>query len=82
MTKRNVRKAACAPGVVQGRTRFSNVGDPVFQLNEDVGAVIDTQTIARAQVLVDPHVHVGKTNRDFALPPYRVDALPPYPVSL
>ena len=36
---------------------LGDVGDPVLELHEDVGAVIDAQSVPRAEVLVDPHAH-------------------------
>ena len=36
-----------------------DVGDAVFQLSKDVGAMIDAQPVACAQVLIDPHPHIG-----------------------
>ena len=46
-------------GIVERTGPFVDVSDPVFQLHEDVGAVIDAQAIPGAEVLVDPDAHGG-----------------------
>jgi hypothetical protein len=48
-----------AAGVVEGQPTLGDVGDPVFELGEDVGAMVDAQPVARAEVLVDPDAHAG-----------------------
>ena len=45
-------------GVVQHDTVFDDVCDAVFEQCEHLGALVDAQTVARAEVLVDPHTHV------------------------
>jgi hypothetical protein len=49
-------------GVVEGGAGLGDVGDPVLELGEDVGTVVDAQPVARAEVLVDPDTH-GVTER-------------------
>src|SRR5689334_2051493 len=44
-------------GVVQRPPGFLDVGDAVLELVEDVGAVVDAESVSRAQVLIDPHPH-------------------------
>lgn len=80
MTQRHPRETSGSPGVVQGRTVLRHVGDSVFELHEHVGTVIDAETVAGAQVLVDPHVHGRKTTFGLPLVPYPdavTDAVPP-----
>jgi hypothetical protein len=48
-----------ATRVVEGQSALGDVGDPVLELGEDVGAMVDAQPVARAEVLVDPDAHVG-----------------------
>ncbi len=50
-------EAARATGVVERSPVLRDVGDPVFQLDEHVGTVIDTDPVTGAEVLVDPHSH-------------------------
>lgn len=52
-------QAAAATGVVEHEVGLGHVGDAIFELHEDVGAMIDTQPVASAQVLIDPHPHDG-----------------------
>ncbi len=47
-------------GVVEGQAALGDVGDPVLELGEDVGAMVDAQPVARAEVLIDPDTHAGK----------------------
>ncbi|MEY2968380.1 MAG: hypothetical protein RIQ64_1007 [Actinomycetota bacterium] len=70
MAQRHPREAARTARVVQWGTIFGDVRDAVFQLNEHIGTMIDTESVARAQVLVDPHVHARKTTRALADLPY------------
>jgi hypothetical protein len=49
-----------ATGVVERGSALGDVGDPVLELGEDVGAMVDAQPVARAEVLVDPDTHGGK----------------------
>jgi oligopeptidase B len=53
----NVGQAAGPTGVVEHELVLSDVGNPVLQLHEHVGAMVETQTVAGAQVLIDPHPH-------------------------
>ena len=46
-----------ATGVVEGQPGLGDVGDPVLELGEDVGAMVDAQPVARTEVLVDPDTH-------------------------
>lgn len=53
------REAAGTARVVEGGAVLGDVGDPVFELHEDVRAVVDTDAIAGAEVLIDPNSHDG-----------------------
>ena len=57
---RHPRQRAGAAGVVERPAALVHVGDAVLELEEHVGAVVDAQAVAGAQVLVDPHPH-GRT---------------------
>jgi hypothetical protein len=48
-----------AAGVVERGAGLGDVGDPVLELGEDVGTVVDAQPVARAEVLIDPDTHGG-----------------------
>ncbi len=48
-------------GIVEHLAVLGDVRDAVLELHEDVGAVIDAQTVTGAQVLVDPHTHGAET---------------------
>jgi hypothetical protein len=50
-------QTARATWVVQDNTVFHHVGDAVFKLGKNFWAVIHTQAVTRAQVLVDPYAH-------------------------
>ena len=50
-------QAAATAGIVEHEVGLGHIGDPVLQLHEHVGTMIDTQAVARAQVLIDPHPH-------------------------
>ena len=50
-------KAAGAAGVVEWLTILCDVGNPIFELNEDVRAVIDADAITGTEVLIDPNSH-------------------------
>ena len=50
-------EAAGTTGIVERPALVGDVGDAVLELDEDIGAVIDAQPVAGAQVLVDPHPH-------------------------
>jgi hypothetical protein len=52
-------EGAGATRVVQRGSRLGDVGDPVLELGEDVGAVVDAQPVTGAEVLVDPDAHGG-----------------------
>ena len=56
------------PGSFSGRPRLGHVGDAVLELDEHVGAVVDAQAVAGAQVLVDPDAH-GARHRSGRAPP-------------
>ena len=43
--------------VIQWLTAFRHVCDAIFHLNKDIRAMIDTQAIPRAEVLVNPYAH-------------------------
>ena len=45
------------PGSLSGQSGLPDVGDSVLELQEDVRAVVDAESVARAQVLVDPDAH-------------------------
>ena len=51
------RQAVAATRIVEDVVPFSDVGDAVFQLDEDIGTVVEAQPISGAQVLIDPHPH-------------------------
>jgi hypothetical protein len=53
----NGRERTGATGIVQGRSGLGDVGDPVLELGEDVGAMVDAQPVARTEVLIDPDAH-------------------------
>jgi hypothetical protein len=59
------RQTAGAARVVEGAAVFGHIGDAVLELHEDVGTVIETETVACAQVLIDPHTH-GRVTIPFA----------------
>lgn len=56
---RHPRQTSRAPRVIQYPAGLSDVGDPVLELHEHVGAMIEAQTVAGAEVLVNPHAHVA-----------------------
>ena len=51
------------PGSLSGYAALGDVGDAVLELHEHVGAVVDAQAVARAQVLIDPHPHAIRRYR-------------------
>jgi oligopeptidase B len=53
----NLGKALTATRIIEHVAPFDDVGDPIFQLGEDVGTMVDTQSVARAQVLIYPYPH-------------------------
>jgi hypothetical protein len=59
MTNGDPRERTGAAGIVERGAGLADVGDPVLELGEDVGAVVDAQPVARAEVLVDPDTHGG-----------------------
>jgi hypothetical protein len=59
LTSGNGRERAGAAGVVEGEAALGDVGDPVLELGEDIGAMVDAQPVARTEVLVDPDAHAG-----------------------
>ena len=59
--------AAGPTRIVEDLTRLGHVGDAVLQLHEDVGAVIEAETVAGTQVLVDPHAHGGRNGTRLCL---------------
>ena len=52
-------QAAPTTRIVEHELGLGHIGDPVLELHEHVGAMVDTQPVARAQVLIDPHPHDG-----------------------
>ena len=48
---------AGAARIVEWHAELGDVGDAVLELGEHVGAVVDAQPVAGAQVLIDPHPH-------------------------
>ena len=64
--ERHPRQAAGSARVVQCLSELGDVGDAVLELHEDVGTMVETQAIARAQILVDPHPHAPNANRESA----------------
>ena len=57
----NPCETAGAAGIVQRRTVFNDVSNAVFKLDEHVGAVVNANTVAGAEVLVDPDSHDDRT---------------------
>jgi oligopeptidase B len=55
--QRHIGETARTTGIVQHLTGLGHVRDAVFELDEDIGAVIDTETVPGAQVLIDPNTH-------------------------
>jgi oligopeptidase B len=53
----DVGQAAGTARIVEHHVHLGDVGDPVLQLDEHIGAMVEAQPVARAQVLVDPHPH-------------------------
>lgn len=53
----NRRKGSGTPGIVHRRAGLGYIGDAVLQLNEHVRTVVHAQSIAGAQILIDPHPH-------------------------
>jgi oligopeptidase B len=51
------RQAARATRIVERVPELGDVGDAVFELHEHIGAMIEAETVSRAEVLVDPHTH-------------------------
>ena len=50
-------EAVGATGIVQRPTVSRHVRNTVLQLHEHVWAMVDTQAVTGAEVLVDPHPH-------------------------
>jgi oligopeptidase B len=50
-------QAAAAARIVEDVVALDHVSDPVLQLGEHVGTMVDAQSVAGAQVLVDPYPH-------------------------
>ncbi len=50
-------QAARAARVVERAPALGHVRDPVLELDEDIGAVVDAQPVAGAEVLIDPDAH-------------------------
>ena len=44
-------------GVVLGSAVRRDVGDPVVEEHEHLGAVVDAQPVTGAEILIDPHPH-------------------------
>lgn len=57
MPQRNPGQTSRSTRIVEWTPLFGDVGNTVLELDEDVGTMVETQAIARAQVLVDPHAH-------------------------
>jgi hypothetical protein len=56
---RDTGEGTGATRVVERQPALGDVGDSVLELGEDVGAVVDAQPVARAEVLIDPDTHAG-----------------------
>ena len=52
-------ETARAAGIVERGTVLGDVRDPILELNEHIGTVIDTDPVTGAQVLVNPDTHDG-----------------------
>ena len=59
--------AARPARIVEHLARLGHVGDAVLELDEDVGAMVEAETVAGAQVLVDPHAHGGRNGTPLCL---------------
>jgi hypothetical protein len=57
LTGLHERHTARATRVITDYACLHDIGDPVLQLHEDIGAVIDAQAVARTKVLIDPYPH-------------------------
>ena len=55
------RKTAGAARIVEHLAVLDDVGNPVFEQHEDIGAVIDAESVTGAEVLIDPHSHGVRT---------------------
>ncbi len=53
----DVGQAATPTWIVEHVVGLGHVSDPILQLHEYVGAMVDTHSVASAQVLIDPHQH-------------------------
>ena len=51
------RQAARSARIVEHLTSLADIRDAIFELHEHVGAVVDTETVSGAEILVDPDVH-------------------------
>ena len=61
----NARQAARATRIIQYVAVLHHVGDAILKLSKYVVAMIDTQAIARTEVLVNPHAHDSARYRPF-----------------
>jgi len=50
------------PGVVARHSLGAHVGDPVFQLHENVRAMVEAEPVSGTEVLVDPNAHWREAN--------------------
>jgi hypothetical protein len=53
----HVSETPGAARIIEHLLGFHHIGDAVIKQREHVAAVVDTESIARAQVLVDPYTH-------------------------
>ena len=57
VASRDLGQALTPAGIVEHVLAFDHVCDAIFQLGEHVGAMVDAQPVAGAQVLIDPYPH-------------------------
>ena len=58
VTRGDLGQALTATRIVEHVLPLDHVGDAIFQLGEDVGTMVNTEPVARAQVLIDPYPHL------------------------
>ena len=56
---RHSDRALRAARVVPDEVPVAHVGDAILEQDKDLGAMIGTQTIAGAEVLIDPNFHTA-----------------------
>lgn len=56
-TRRDIGQRSRSAGIVEHVSLNCDIGNAVFELHEHFRAVIHTETITCAQILIDPHSH-------------------------